>query len=254
LFPHVPSLVGIVRTVPDVADPAAPIRRDRARGAATELHAASLAAALAALAIAGAGCRHSASGSRSDRVAIHERGEDPGDLETCGELAPGMRATVRGHVSATLPDAFDGYAFVSRAACSLRYRLRPTLPGVDLDLCVVDDESGRVLAVADGEGDEETGSFRLDGARTALAFVVSSAWGSSAYALEIEAVEPESAATPLQPCATKSTLAKLEGYLAPEREPASAPGVRSELAWLAEGDLPAGTPFERASGALLLPR
>jgi hypothetical protein len=225
-----------------------------------KLHLASLVSALVVLAIAGAGCRHSAvSHPRAVPVAISERGgnERRGEAETCGELAPGMGGTVRGHVSAAGPDAFDGYAFVSRSACSVRYRLRPTLPGVDLDLCVVDAESGRVLAVADGEADEETGALRLDGARTSLDFVVSSAWGASAYTLELETVDPEAVGSSFQRSARKHTLARLEGYLAPtrvEEEPASAAGVRSELAWLADDDRPGGTPFEQASGALLLPR
>ena len=209
---------------------------------AMKLELGALLLALLALPYAAAGCRQAAAGPVVSRaISEHFENDRRGDAEWCGALRPGRLSTIRGHVSAAGSDTFDGFAFASTSACTVRYRLRPTLPGADLDLCAVDVASGRVRAVADGEEDEERGTIRIEREGVALELVVSSAWGSSGYVLEIETVDLEPARAPAAPCARKDTIEKLEAYLrrGAESEPADSARVPVRLASLAESD-PAG--------------
>ncbi len=200
-----------------------------------------LIAALLTLPFTGAGCRHAAPAPvASISIAEHLSNDRRGDAEWCGSLRPGTRTAIHGHVSAAGADTFDGYAFASTSACTVRYRLRPTLPGTDLDLCAVDLATGSVRQVADGEDAEETGTIRIDRAGIALELVVSSAWGSSSYALEIEAMDDETARatadTGARRTSDKHTIEKLEAYLGGDRgeEPAASAGVLPEVDRLAD--------------------
>jgi hypothetical protein len=196
---------------------------------------------IAAIAVGSAGCRHAAAASKAS-ISIAESGANDrrGDATLRTEIRPGLRTTIRGHVASAGSDRFDGYAFVSSSPCTVEFRLRPTLPGADLDLCAVDVASGRVRAIADGDGAEESGTIAIERAGVAIEIVVSSAWGSSGYTLEIEGVEPPAAnGRPLDsvaPLARKHTIAKLEEYLGrgAGEEPASAAGVLPRLARLAD--------------------
>jgi hypothetical protein len=133
---------------------------------------------------AAAACRHTAAPSIA-RVEITEpAGTQGGDAAWCGALRPGTRAILRGHVEAAGSDTSDSFAFVATSACTLRCRVRPSLPGADLDLRAVDGATGRRIDVASSEG---SASVRIERAGAAIDLVVSAAWGSSSYALDVDA-------------------------------------------------------------------
>jgi hypothetical protein len=146
-----------------------------------------LLAALAALIFAAAACRHTAAPSIAT-VEILESGGG-GDAVACGALCPGMHAVLRGHVAAVGSDTSDSFAFVAASPCTLRCRVRPSLPGTEIALRAVDSGSGRRIDVSEGEAAEETATVRIERAGAAVDLVVSANWGSTSYALEV-AVEP----------------------------------------------------------------
>jgi hypothetical protein len=208
--------------------------------------------ALAALTSAAAACRHTTAEPFA-RMEITERPDAGGDATWCGALRPGVRAIVRGHVEASGPDAFDRFAFVATSACTLRFRVRPSLPGADLDLCAFDAASGRVRAVADREDEEESGTLGIERAGVPIDLVVTSAWGSSAYTLDVEAVEfapdgLEANARAPEPCPWKHTASRLEDRLRRGGEPAAAARVSLARAALADRGFPVETGLLQASG------
>lgn len=163
-----------------------------------------LLAALAALTIAAA-CRH-ASVSTAASVEITEMRE-VGDTAWCGALRPGTHAILRGHVAAAGNDTSDRFAFVATSACTLRCRVRPTLPGADLVLRAVD-AKGRRIDVHDDRAQASI-DVRIEHAGAPIDLVVSATWGSSAYALDVAAlpIGSEEPASPLRVPLARAPLA-----------------------------------------------
>jgi len=143
-------------------------------------------AAFAALMFAAAACRHTAAPSIAT-VEITEPGGQ--DAAWCGALRPGVHAILRGHVEAAGSDLSDSFAFVATSACTLSCRVRPSLPGADLDLRAIDASTGRRIDVPDGTSGDGSASVRIERAGAAVDLVVSAAWGSSSYTLEVAAAD-----------------------------------------------------------------
>jgi len=95
--------------------------------------------------------------------------------EQSGVLVPGSRRIAEGHVSSGAPDA-QTFAFTTGTACTLRLRVVPSLPGTDLEVCLVNRPLGAFAEL----------NFPKAGAEVELS--VRSSWGSSDYVLEIEAL------------------------------------------------------------------
>ncbi len=100
----------------------------------------------------------------------------------CGVLVPGSRRIVEGHVSCGACEADDAFAFTTGGPCNVRVRALASLPGTDLDVAFVDP----TLAAPAQRAEFREVAFPAAGADIEL--LVRSAWGSSAYVLEIEVV------------------------------------------------------------------
>jgi hypothetical protein len=148
-----------------------------------------LLAALAALTFAAAACRHTP--PSVERVEITEP-SGGAEAAWCGALRPGMRAILRGHVAAAGCDTRDSFAFVATSACTLRCRVRPSLPAADLAVRAVDASTGRRIDLADGHDAEGSATVRIEHAGAAVDLVVTAAWGSSTYTLDVAALVPGS--------------------------------------------------------------
>jgi hypothetical protein len=153
-------------------------------------------------------------GLASEPLEIRE--VEPDGTAACavdgGLLAPGSRVRILGHVEARAPDALDGFRFAASAPCTLRFRLTPSLPGADLDLHVYDPALDAFTACFDSRSAPETGEIALAVRGEEVHLVVSSAWGSSSYALEIEVV-PLAARSTGAPAASVRAPARLSSYL-----------------------------------------
>jgi hypothetical protein len=94
----------------------------------------------------------------------------------------------------------------------LRVRLLPSLPDTDLDLCVYEPALDAFTMCFDGAEASEVGEIALAKAGTEIQLVICSAWASSSYSLEIEAL-PLTAGPPPPPRARgKHTLDGLSDY------------------------------------------
>lgn len=129
-----------------------------------------------------------------------------------GAVQLGSSLAVAGHVGMLGRDLRDGFAVTAAAPCTLRFALRPVLPGVDLDLAVFAPSLDAFAASFDSRGALETGEIEIGEAGTAVHFVVASAWGSSSYVLEIEALPCPAAQQPSRPARPARVPEVLEGY------------------------------------------
>ena len=210
-------------------------QRVRALRIAPEL--AVLITALAALIFAAAACRHTSAPS-IDTVEITEPGG--GDAAWCGALRPGMHVILRGHVEAAGSDTSDSFAFVATSACTLSCRVRPSLPGADLDLRAIDASNGRRIEVGDGASAERSATVRIERAGTAIDLVVSAAWGSSSYTLDVTGVQLGSGSVG-SGTGGSGTGGSGTGGSGPGQEPAGPARVPSALAPLADRGFPVET-------------
>jgi len=161
-----------------------------------------------------------------------------------GHLSPGSALAIAGHVTFDGDDPYDGFAFTTAAPMTLRFVLTPALAGTDLDLCVYDPDLDEFVACFDSPDGTEIGEIGFPAAGIDFHLVVSSAWASSSYLLEIEAIPylPSPAnADPSAGAADKGTLARVAGYRDGRPEAESEP-VRIPLAlgWIGEVDLESG--------------
>lgn len=158
-----------------------------------------------------------------------------------GTLYPGSSLAIAGHVTSDGSDRFDGFAFTTGAPCTIRFVLRPSLPDADLDLCVYDPWLDEFVACFDSPNGTEAGEFGLAYSEEEFHLVVSSAWGSSSYLLEIEAIPfipaPEGSAVAQK----KATLERVDSYRSGRPEPDSEPARRPwAMGWIGEVDLDTG--------------
>lgn len=174
-----------------------------------------------------------------------------------GTLLPGSRLAITGHVTSNGPDLYDGFAFTAGSPCTVRFVLRPSLPGTDLDLCVYDPQLDAFVACFDSPSGTEVGEIALAGAID-FHLVVSSAWADSSYLLEIETFPylpaPEGSSE-AQSGEDKGTLERVDGYRKRARETqADALGLPLATGWIGEVDLDTGhlarLPFAIHAGTL----
>ena len=161
-----------------------------------------------------------------------------------GTLFPGSTLAIAGHVTSNGSDLFDGFAFTTGAPCTLRFVLRPSLAGTDLDLCVYDPQVDAFVACFDSPDSTEVGEIGFPDSGIDFHLVVSSAWASSSYLLEIEAIPflPSPAdSNPGSIASGKRTLDRVAGYRSGRDESRASP-IRIPLAmgWIGEVDLDSG--------------
>jgi len=149
-----------------------------------------LAAAVAALSFAG--CSESVvSAAQPEHIQEVEPDDSSSLANWCGLLAPGSRRIVEGHVASRGPDLRDGFTFTAAEACTLRFRLVPSLPGADLDLLVCDPAADEFTGCFDEADPVEAGEIALAEPGEVVQLMICSAWASTGYSLEIEAVPPQ---------------------------------------------------------------
>jgi hypothetical protein len=150
--------------------------------------------------------------ARPDLQHETEPNDSASQASWCGVLVPGTRRIIAGHIQSEGPDIRDGFAFTAGSPCSLRVRLLPSLPGTDLDLCVYEPTLDAFTLCFDGTEATEVGEIALAKAGTEVQLVICSAWASSSYSLEIEALPLTREPPPPQSARGKHTLDRLSDY------------------------------------------
>jgi hypothetical protein len=195
------------------------------------------------LALSLAACQGSVSVPKAPPAALDE--SEPNDTAAqatwFGTVYPGSSLAIVGHVTSHGSDLFDGFAFITGAPCTVRFILRPSLPDADLDLCVYDPWQDAYVACFDSPDGTEVGEFGLAYADEEFHLVVSSAWASSSYLLEIEVIPFVPSPEGTEASQRKGTLERVDGYRSdrPERisQRARLPWA---LGWIGEVDLDTG--------------
>ena len=214
-------------------------------------HAASL-AALSVLTLTWAGCHEQVVVAKDPPPTPEsEPNDSASDTPWYGTLAPGSRVALTGHITSDGPDFFDGFAFTTGAPCTLRFTLAPSLPGTDLDLCLYDPWLDEFVACFDGTAEVETGQLGFADAGTDFHLVVTSAWASSNYLLQIEVVpfvplvDGPGGSAAVRGNAAKHTLERVRAYRPLDEERARELGRVVAAGWMGEIDLATGR-VERA--------
>ena len=144
-------------------------------------------------------CVHS-SGSSGGSFAESE----PNDFACCpddfGFLAAGDFLSIKGSITDSGFDPFDGFAFTAFEPITVDLRLFALNPAADLDICIYDPQLGIFIDCFESPFDPELGTVHVLFPGTVFHVVVNSFLGSSAYTLEVD-VFPLSLASAAPPAA-----------------------------------------------------
>lgn len=125
-------------------------------------------------------------GSCDDLVVYEsEINDSSAQADWIGVVYPGQALSIRGHVTKSGPDLFDGFAFVTGAPLQIDVSLWADAWGADLDLCVWDPVFGQYVTCFETAAQPESGSFLVLEAGKEIHLVVRSFAGDSAYWLDV---------------------------------------------------------------------
>jgi hypothetical protein len=114
---------------------------------------------------------------------------EPNDVhwtaQQLGTVGVGETILVRGHVTDTGFDRFDGFAFRSEQPMDIHFELYADDPHVDLDLSLFDPYTHTTVASWETTANPEVGEFTVWSTAFEFHLVVSSFHGSGAYVLEV---------------------------------------------------------------------
>lgn len=116
----------------------------------------------------------------------HEPNDDAWNADFVGGLRVGDAVAIRGHVTDSAWDPFDGFAFEIEEPLVITLELDADSPFADLDVCVYDPVSDVFVACFEGPHDPEVASVAI-GLPAAMHLVVSSWSGASDYTLWVQA-------------------------------------------------------------------
>ena len=107
------------------------------------------------------------------------------DADYIGEVFPGDRVEIEGHITECCPDAYDGFAFYAGGPVELVVTLFEDAAGADLDFCIYDPGIDAVVACWETDAHPETGVFNFAGGAE-FHVVVRSYLGDSSYLLRMD--------------------------------------------------------------------
>lgn len=114
-----------------------------------------------------------------------EPNDSPFHADWFGGLYAHENFFIEGHVDAFGPDVYDHFEFVADEPIGVEFWLDAWTPGADVDLCLVDPETGDVLACYDSPYGSESGYFTVDWPGRRFVLMVETWVYDTGYSLEI---------------------------------------------------------------------
>ena len=161
-----------------------------------------------------------------------EPNDSPFAADFLGGIDPTSHFFVEGHVECAGYDVYDHFELVADEALTVRFWLESWVPGADVDLCLVDPDTGEIVACYDSPWDTESGSFTVDWPGKRFVLLVEAWDHDTGYTLEISGdphpgygplggAEEDPAALGLSvPGGAPAPQKEAHGPLAPSRRPA----------------------------------
>lgn len=136
-----------------------------------------------------------------------------------GEVFPGDRIEIEGHITECCPDPYDGFAFYAAGPVELVLTLFEDSPTADLDLAIYDPGVDAVIQCWETDSHPETGVFRFAGGAE-IHVVLHSFIGDSSYLLRVDVnALPQGAALFATQGSSASAQRRFAGYTASAHAP-----------------------------------
>lgn len=114
-----------------------------------------------------------------------EPNDSPFAADFIGGIDSFSHLIIEGHVQAFGHDLYDHFEFFAEEPIGVEFRLDGYTPGADVDLCLIDGDTGQVLACYDSPFNSEDGFFTIDWSGKHFILLVETYVFDTEYDLEI---------------------------------------------------------------------